>query len=339
MGRGRPRAARRRKAGRVGGKEIRTCRRRDEKGACLLAVELVGYGEQAVAVDAKVCLDSAACYLFCPANDFLDSTDYAADISFTATSERDPAFLFTRRGDPACLGGIMKRLSMVLALAVWTAGGCAACFADGGLLSCLHDCFYGKSCACGDSCPCGDACSGGCCDSCNAGCGGRRGCGGGLCETGGLCDCIVSDCPVCQGARNCGLFQRYCSPEGCCNDCGMRNDYDCSACQLRGHCYGYGVANHSCCGCGGCGDGGCGNGGGCGGCGNGGCGCGPCAYGCGGGPMYGSGCCAGPGCCASGDQHYTFNPGPPVGQTAYPYYTTRGPRDFLEKNPAPIGPY
>lgn len=31
-------------------------------------------------------------------------------------------------------------------------------------------------------------------------------------------------------------------------------------------------------------------------------------------------------------------PGPPCGQITYPYYTTRGPRDFLMKNPRPIGP-
>jgi len=30
--------------------------------------------------------------------------------------------------------------------------------------------------------------------------------------------------------------------------------------------------------------------------------------------------------------------GPPTGAVAYPYYTTRGPRDFLAKNPASIGP-
>jgi hypothetical protein len=36
---------------------------------------------------------------------------------------------------------------------------------------------------------------------------------------------------------------------------------------------------------------------------------------------------------------YTFNPGPPTGQTAYPYYTLRGPRDYLLDNPPPIGPY
>ncbi len=31
-------------------------------------------------------------------------------------------------------------------------------------------------------------------------------------------------------------------------------------------------------------------------------------------------------------------PGPPVGATAYPYYTLRGPRDFLLDNPPSIGP-
>jgi hypothetical protein len=31
--------------------------------------------------------------------------------------------------------------------------------------------------------------------------------------------------------------------------------------------------------------------------------------------------------------------GGPVGQVAYPYYTIRGPRDFLVDNPPSIGPY
>lgn len=31
-------------------------------------------------------------------------------------------------------------------------------------------------------------------------------------------------------------------------------------------------------------------------------------------------------------------PGPPTGTVTYPYYTTRGPRDFLAKNPRSIGP-
>ena len=30
--------------------------------------------------------------------------------------------------------------------------------------------------------------------------------------------------------------------------------------------------------------------------------------------------------------------GPPIGQTTYPYYTTRGPRDFFASKPASIGP-
>ena len=33
-----------------------------------------------------------------------------------------------------------------------------------------------------------------------------------------------------------------------------------------------------------------------------------------------------------------YNPGPPIGQVAYPYYTTRSPRDFLQRVPTPIGP-
>ncbi len=33
-----------------------------------------------------------------------------------------------------------------------------------------------------------------------------------------------------------------------------------------------------------------------------------------------------------------FTPGPPAGTITYPYYTTRGPRDFLANNPPSIGP-
>ncbi|OHB82666.1 MAG: hypothetical protein A2V98_23685 [Planctomycetes bacterium RBG_16_64_12] len=33
-----------------------------------------------------------------------------------------------------------------------------------------------------------------------------------------------------------------------------------------------------------------------------------------------------------------FTPGPPTGAVTYPYYTVRGPRDFLARNPRPIGP-
>jgi hypothetical protein len=39
-------------------------------------------------------------------------------------------------------------------------------------------------------------------------------------------------------------------------------------------------------------------------------------------------------------QHPQAQPaGPPVGQYGYPYYTLRGPRDFLQNNPPSIGPY
>ncbi len=34
-----------------------------------------------------------------------------------------------------------------------------------------------------------------------------------------------------------------------------------------------------------------------------------------------------------------FHPSPPTGQVAYPYYTVRGPRDFLRDKPPSIGPY
>jgi hypothetical protein len=34
----------------------------------------------------------------------------------------------------------------------------------------------------------------------------------------------------------------------------------------------------------------------------------------------------------------TGEAGPPTGAVTYPYYTTRGPRDFLARSPASIGP-
>jgi hypothetical protein len=33
-----------------------------------------------------------------------------------------------------------------------------------------------------------------------------------------------------------------------------------------------------------------------------------------------------------------INPGPPTGTITYPYYTTRGPRDFLAQDLRPLGP-
>ncbi len=41
---------------------------------------------------------------------------------------------------------------------------------------------------------------------------------------------------------------------------------------------------------------------------------------------------------AGGDGGAEVAQGPPTGQVAYPYYTVRGPRDFLDKNPESIGP-
>ena len=42
-------------------------------------------------------------------------------------------------------------------------------------------------------------------------------------------------------------------------------------------------------------------------------------------------------CCEDNGGQYA-NPGPAVGAIAYPYYTVRGPRDFLVDNPPSIGP-
>ena len=63
--------------------------------------------------------------------------------------------------------------------------------------------------------------------------------------------------------------------------------------------------------------------------------CNGCQGGCNGCQGGGQGACP---LTSSGDQNYNFNAGPPVGQVAYPYYTTRGPRDFLMCNPPSIGP-
>ena len=39
-----------------------------------------------------------------------------------------------------------------------------------------------------------------------------------------------------------------------------------------------------------------------------------------------------------GGAEEAFTPGPPTGAITYPYYTNRGPRDFLAENPPSIGP-
>ena len=61
---------------------------------------------------------------------------------------------------------------------------------------------------------------------------------------------------------------------------------------------------------------------------------GPCSGGYGGG-----GGCLGCGHGGGGGSYADYGPpGPPTAQVTYPYYTTRGPRDYLAKNPRDIGP-
>jgi hypothetical protein len=101
-----------------------------------------------------------------------------------------------------------------------------------------------------------------------------------------------------------------------------------SGCCLFDKILGHGACN-TCCGypgCGpACGAGGCGPACGPGGCGPGGCGNGGCL-----------GC--NDGGATEGMDDGSAYAGPPSAGVTYPYYTTRGPRDFLAKNPRSIGP-
>ena len=155
-------------------------------------------------------------------------------------------------------------------------------------------------------------------------------CGGGDCSTG---DCYSGDCggcESCQGGTSGILAKARCKRAN-------RRACGCSTCGsgLLGRMGG--MVGIQC-------KGGCGGGGAC----NGSC---------------GNGSCGGIGCVAGGlgwqqggldySSHLTpgllghnaaaqlnsrpFTPGPPAGQTAYPYYTTRGPRDFLMSDPPSIG--
>jgi hypothetical protein len=159
----------------------------------------------------------------------------------------------------------------------------------------------------------------GCCQDCGQGCGQACGRGGNL----------EANC----SGHDCCMFNRYCGSEcGPGYPCGQ---YDCSPCNSpnwgctgHGHPFGYKTArecycyNDQCqqqeCVCQHCGHHYC-------------CCCGPASPGC--------ACCPLCGCGPSGDHNYNFTPGPPIAQTAYPYYTLRGPRDFLMSNPPSIGPY
>lgn len=46
----------------------------------------------------------------------------------------------------------------------------------------------------------------------------------------------------------------------------------------------------------------------------------------------------GPGSRGGRGSNEVFDPGPPTGAVTYPYYTVRGPRDFLAQDPRPTGP-
>jgi hypothetical protein len=229
----------------------------------------------------------------------------------------------------------MVRLLALLALAVSNLGCCACCGPGAGALwGCGSGCGRGDQCCSETGCGCEAQCAGGgCCDSgcCDSGCCDTGCCDDGCCSQcggdpscgcscnqggcGGMCGHFFEGCPICQDCRNCRLFRRGYAA------CGYGPGDQCAPCGAN---YDYGACNNC---------------GGCGGCNNGYWPCGSCPCGCC--ERY-SGCCCqpqGPGCCASGDQHYNFAPGPPVGQVAYPYYTVRGPRDFLTNNPPSIGPY
>ena len=221
----------------------------------------------------------------------------------------------------------MKRTLLVLALAVLSSAGCRA----------IESNFRGQSCGapCADGCcePCADGCCTGCGDACGEPCHvtnhrlaprpaelvegmPRLNHGGNLEEA----------CPGGNGY----CFDRYCG-----HNCGPGyhpGPYDCSAvgsphwgCTGHRHPQGY-VNGHKCM---------------CQGeipghCPQPGPHCRICGHG------YCCACCGppAPGClCNSGDQNHNCAPGPPTGQTAYPYYTLRGPRDFLLGNPPSIGPY
>lgn len=221
----------------------------------------------------------------------------------------------------------MNRTFLVLALTVCSTVGCRAFGPNGNCGGCGDACHVSRSQHAPRPMGCGDACGPG---------------------RGGTCgECIEGSC-VGQGCGDCQLFQRYCGPAcdgNCGNACGTTGgNCPCTSCGNRG----FGPGEYDCSPCGSpdwgangfrrpwdsssncrtCDDGSgrphgispaiCGGGY-----------CCPC---CG---KPAPGCC----CCNSGDQNYNFTPGPPVAQTAYPYYTVRGPRDYLLANPPSIGPY
>jgi hypothetical protein len=176
-------------------------------------------------------------------------------------------------------------------------------------------------------------CSKGMCGSghCSTG-----GCEMGSCEMGG-CEtgsCGSGGCSSCEQATSSGILSKV--------KCKMASRKQCGCASCGSGLLGKvgGLAGIECkgdsCGSGNCG-GSCG-GGNCGGCGRMGCGTGALGWQQGG-LDYSSHLT--PGLmghnAAAQLNSRPFTPGPPTGQTAYPYYTVRGPRDFLMANPPTIG--
>lgn len=130
-------------------------------------------------------------------------------------------------------------------------------------------------------------------------------------RSGGRGGPMTSPAMVNQAVQQAG-FASSCGAGGCCDTgCG-------DACCPDGYC-----GQGNCCGNGGC-QNGC-----CPGCGQNGCG-GRCGL-----LQNLAGSCMAR---AETDANYNFNPGPSSAQTAYPYYTVKGPRDFLMRKPPSIGP-
>jgi hypothetical protein len=149
-----------------------------------------------------------------------------------------------------------------------------------------------------------------------------------------------------SASSGCGLIAHCCGHHNDCCDC---EDHGCSycgphcgACGCDGggcdHCGapgGYGGDPYAHHGHGGPGYGGPGygyHGGAYAGCPN----CGNCEAGC-----HGDACCPMPDCYTNRmavAEQLGGPAGPPAPTVTYPYYTTRGPRDFLAAHPTPIGP-
>lgn len=205
----------------------------------------------------------------------------------------------------------MNRTFLVLALASLASGGCRT---------------MGPNCGHGCGNECAQPCAQQCCEPCYM----TRS------KNAPRPDCNSSTChgnmeASCPGGEGC-VFDRYHGSE--CGPQYPNGPYDCSPCGscdwgCNGPRHPFGSrSGHECY---------CQNGA----CGQQNCVCQHCgrSYCLGTGPAPGCSCCPFCGCGPSGDQNYNFNPGPPVAQTAYPYYTLRGPRDFLLNNPPSIGPY